>query len=115
MIIRVKEPKPPDPLLVKTTAEVKKLEAETKKLLLETAEVISKVILNLAKAEGEEAGQQIGMLEAHAKILIQQGMGQAKEEQPSGIQSPPSIEARAMPAAFFNSSGDNVSVPRNSK
>lgn len=69
------EPQPPDPLLVKTTAEVQKLEAETKKLLLETAEVISKVILNLAKAEGEEVGQQIGMLEAHAKVLIQQGVG----------------------------------------
>jgi chaperonin GroES len=68
------EPKPPDPLLVKTTAEVQKLEAETKKLVLETAEIISKIIKNLADAESKEAGQQLDMLKIHADYLIKKGV-----------------------------------------
>lgn len=85
------EPKPPDPALVKITAEVSKIEAETKKTLLETAEVISKVIKNLAEAESKEVGQQIGMLEAHAKILIQQGVANGKEGG-SGMEGTPDNE-----------------------
>jgi chaperonin GroES len=71
---------PPDPNLIKTTAEVKKLEAETKKILLETAEVISKVIKNLADAESKEAGNQIGMLKAQADLLIKKGVANETEQ-----------------------------------
>lgn len=69
-----KEPAPPDPNLIKLTAEVQKIEAETKKIMLETAEVISKVIKNLADAESKEVGDQLNMLETHANLLIQKGV-----------------------------------------
>lgn len=68
------EPQPPDPRLIQLTAEIAETEARTKKLQLETAEVISKVIKNLADAESKEVGQQINMLKTQADLLIRQGV-----------------------------------------
>ena len=79
---------PPDPNIVKITAEVENLEAKTKKTYLETAEVISKVILNLATAESKEAGDQIGILKAHADLLIKKGVANG-EGRNGGVEPTP--------------------------
>lgn len=92
------EPQPPDPLLVKTVAEVGEIEARTKKLQLETAEVISKVIKNLADAESKEAGQQLNALKMQADFLIKEAtINGTKQEGPGAMEERPSDQGGAGP------------------
>ena len=80
----VKEP-PKDPKMLESAdkIEVTKRRAEIENALVQAqiAEIKSKIILNIAKAEAEEAGPQLEEYKEDMKLLIEQVRADAKTEQ----------------------------------
>ncbi|MDH3913407.1 MAG: co-chaperone GroES, partial [Rhodospirillales bacterium] len=80
----VKEP-PKDPKMLESAdkIEVTKRRAEIENALVQAqiAEIKSKIILNIAKAEAEEAGPQLEEYKEDMKLLIEQVRADAKAEQ----------------------------------
>ena len=89
----VKEP-PKDPKMLESAdkIEVTKRRAEIENALVQAqiAEIKSKIILNIAKAEAEEAGPQLEEYKEDMKLLIEQVRADAKTEQDRlrGVEGP---------------------------
>jgi chaperonin GroES len=89
-----KEDQKPDPLLVKTIAEVEGIEAKTENTRMDTAKKESEIIKNIADAESKEDGFQLEIYKQEADIIKKKGELNAKQADatgagPQGVETTP--------------------------
>lgn len=82
----------PDPILVKTIAEVEKIEAETKETLAKIGKINSEIIKNIAEAESKEAGPQLEIYKQEAALIMKKGEINAKQAGNEGVQATPDVQ-----------------------
>jgi len=80
----------PDPLLVKTIAEVQEIEAKTQKTHKEIEKMHSEIIKNLAEAEAKEIGPQMEIYKKQAEAIMKKGEINARRAEGinGGVETP---------------------------